>query len=763
MTNSISCLGALGATLLLGAALFAEPGPLGIEMVAIPAGTFRMGSDAGNWDEMPVRNVTITRPFLISKTEVTRLQFLQFRRDHPSGAGRKAISVSWSDAVAFCEWLSEKEGKPYRLPTEAEWEYACRLQGADGEGKLVGMLDDVVEWCLDWHGEYPADDQVDPVGPDSGLVRVLRGNKLDVSDRTLVPWGYGRPAYRAGMPEAFGLPYYRANVSFRIVQAPPPEGRPHPAELKLFSLGVKQSTAAIAGRFAPDVRRPYFRKRYLLPSPPETWEGNHYERPDFLRSMQALALHPGFGGHQHSPALEVLPNGDLLFVAYTSWTEYNPEVGLIASRLRLGHDEWEMPSYGFDLVGANDHAPLLWTEDGRTHLFWGNPKLPPPGPPFQWITTLDSGATWGPVQYPRFVTPVGPNSIQPINSAIRDRDGIIYIAGDGLRAESSILWTSDDDMRTWQDPMGRTNGGHSTFALLSDGKTLFALNGRKTHIDYYMTSSTSRDGAKTFVTGKTPFAWGGSNQRPSLLRLASGRLLAAADYLHSTDRSPDELKDKSGSFLAVSDDDGRTWRFKDLAGGQLHETRKSRGFGTIGYSVLRQGQDGMIHLITTMNEPCLHFTFNEAWVLSGEEMDSSDAALMANSTNSVADVSVHEERDANGRLRLSWSAGRGDDGRYVLHGPERWCYPDGTPQYEATFALGKKTGRETLYDSAGRKAWTWDHNPDGHSRWTQFWPNQTTKAESTWKHFHADGPAKRWDSNGRILSEASFSDGKEQP
>ena len=123
-----------------------------------------------------------------------------------------------------------------------------------------------------------------------------------------------------------------------------------------------------------DTERPYLRKRYMVATPPETWEGNHYEYPAHRQKMEFLGLHPGFGGHHHSPALEVLPNGDLLMVAYSSWTEYNPEVALMAVRLRYGHDQWEMPSFGFDLPGVNDHAPLLWTDGDATHLFWGAPN-----------------------------------------------------------------------------------------------------------------------------------------------------------------------------------------------------------------------------------------------------------------------------------------------------------------------------------------------------------------------------------------------------
>ena len=125
---------------------------IGMKFVRIGPGTFRMGQldtplppevivegldflREGDFDEKPVHTVTITRPFYVGVCEVTNLQYELFDTSHKSLRGKEGLSsddneavinVSWYDAQAFCRWLSDKEDRPYRLPTEAEWEYACR-------------------------------------------------------------------------------------------------------------------------------------------------------------------------------------------------------------------------------------------------------------------------------------------------------------------------------------------------------------------------------------------------------------------------------------------------------------------------------------------------------------------------------------------------------------------------------------------------------------------------------------------------------------
>ena len=105
------------------------------EMVVIPAGSFDMGSNDGDANEKPVHRVTLAKSFALGKTEVTQGQWKAIMGDNPSkfascGDNCPVEMVSWKDAQAFIQKLNDKAGKQYRLPSEAEWEYACRAGGS---------------------------------------------------------------------------------------------------------------------------------------------------------------------------------------------------------------------------------------------------------------------------------------------------------------------------------------------------------------------------------------------------------------------------------------------------------------------------------------------------------------------------------------------------------------------------------------------------------------------------------------------------------
>ena len=188
-------------------------GGLNLEMVWIPGGTFEMGSnDAEAADnEKPVHTVELDG-FWIGKCEVTQRQYEAWMGKNPSqfqGPDRPVEMVSWDDAMAFCVKLSQATGKQYTLPTEAQWEYACRAGSSgnwcfgDDESRLGdyawhggnshnqthdvaamspnawGLYDmhgNVAEWCADWLWWYESRRRVrNPTGPATGQYRVMRG------------------------------------------------------------------------------------------------------------------------------------------------------------------------------------------------------------------------------------------------------------------------------------------------------------------------------------------------------------------------------------------------------------------------------------------------------------------------------------------------------------------------------------------------------------------------------------------------------------
>jgi antitoxin component YwqK of YwqJK toxin-antitoxin module len=184
---------------------------------------------------------------------------------------------------------------------------------------------------------------------------------------------------------------------------------------------------------------------------------------------------------------------------------------------------------------------------------------------------------------------------------------------------------------------------------------------------------------------------------------------------------------------------------------------------TLGYAVARQGPNGMIHLIATMNNPCLHFEFNEAWILDTEMGERPDSELMASTAKTVPSTHRFEEKYPNGQVHIIGSGGIADDGRFLLHGAETWYYPNGQKQREAEYKLGRKTGTENFWSPEGQLIWSCEYRDNGTSTWHQYWPGGKLRAESNWKNFKAEGIAKLWDSSGALVLEKRYVAGRLAP
>jgi formylglycine-generating enzyme required for sulfatase activity len=239
------------------------PDGVALDMIWINPGTFIMGSptdELGRQDSEIPHQVTLTKGYWLGKYEVTQAQYKAIMKVNPSefkGADLPVEMVSWYDAMEFCEKLTEIEkaagrlpaGYEYALPTEAQWEYACRagtttalnsgknlsaqyecpemdevgwyVGNSDGMTHPVGqkqpnawglydMHGNVHEWCLDWYGDYPTSSVTDPTGPARGSDRVVRGGSwINYAD-------YCRSAYRnGGRPDSRYL-----DCGFHVALAP---------------------------------------------------------------------------------------------------------------------------------------------------------------------------------------------------------------------------------------------------------------------------------------------------------------------------------------------------------------------------------------------------------------------------------------------------------------------------------------------------------------------------------------------------------------
>lgn len=751
----------------------------GIKLRPVEPGEFMMGDTAASelpekWDEGPVHQVTITQPFYISEDLITNEQYRRFNPNYDAPDGAKyAAGISWEDANAYCEWLSEQEGVTFRLPTEAEWEYVCKAGASkpywidksaialdvSNPWGVRNLLTGSLEWCYDWYGEYTSEKQIDPVGYEHGWARVVRGGSFyGVDTFPIWPQGitYARPSNRGGYAPNFKHEdgsvneFGRHPIGFRVVMGELPQTKPRPYEAPYVQQGVKQHTAGT--KQGPNANQPYFRKRHMLPTPPE----NLFD----LNAIKAAGFHPSIYGHNHSPGLAVCDNGDVIAAWFSAYHERTPGVNIIASRLRFGADEWDIPSPFVDFPDVNDHAPLMWNDQGKLILYWGNPKLNYVYP-FQWISSEDNGASWSKVHFPHFPDPARSGVKQPINSAFRDKHGKIYMGAD-ISGPTSGVYTSADDGRTWQDPGGSTKGRHTSFTLLRDGKTLLGMGGKGANIEGYMPQSISRDGGRTWEYSKTIFNKMDARQRPAVIQLQSGRLFMAGDFEDKTFVQAPGIHEK-GCYVALSEDDGQTWIVRKLPGAQLYEG-KGRVLYTLGYTAARQAPNGIIHLISTTNNPCLHFELNEAWILdekaSTRWLGLSEEKLMRSGADSMKEVTFYEETYADGNPRVRWSSGIGSDGRVLLHGNETWYYENGRKQREAGYELGVKTGTETYWNRDGSIAWTWEHRKEQLSIWTQYYVNGKRKCESHWRGMHCEGTAVYWDERGTEQLRVTFDQGK---
>ena len=215
--------------------------------------------------------------------------------------------------------------------------------------------------------------------------------------------------------------------------------------------------------------------------------------------------------------------------------------------------------------------------------------------------------------------------------------------------------------------------------------------------------------------------------------------------------------------MALSTNNGVSWHIKTLPV-QLPGHQRTN-HPTLGYVTAQQGANGVIHILTTVTQPCLHYEMNEAWIWS----DAGDITP----ESSGGEVKKFSENYPNGKIRSQWRARICPNGRYLLDGKQTDFYESGAKQHQVTYASGRKTGTETYWSADGKKLWSWSHDlKNSRAVWTQYWPNGKKKLQSTWntkpeardlkRSFFglvADGPVTQWNAAGRRAQLYRFSNG----
>ncbi|MHC4756044.1 MAG: SUMF1/EgtB/PvdO family nonheme iron enzyme [Planctomycetota bacterium] len=621
---------------------------VGMKFVRIKPGTFRMGQlqtplpleaypatrdflQDGDYDEKPVHTVTITRPFYMGIFEVTNFQYELFDPSHKDLRGKDAklsskddeavVNVNWYDAQAFCRWLSDKEGVTYRLPTEAEWEYACRagtttnfytgetlpeefhknphrsaaryvsLRVGDTPANQWGLYDmhgNVEEWCYDWYGPYTSDIQTDPAGYTTGSFHVTRGGShgTDVY--------YLRSANRMG-----AVPQVRNWITgFRVVigEMPDKAALRKPA-LQRYQKNVVPRTKKQISK-GPDPDKPYFKGPRRFVNIPVDMSG------------------PVFASHNHNTALVECPNGDLLASWFSTVAEGGREMVQGCSRLRWNDEQWDQASQLWDAPDRNDSGHRLWYNGKDTIYHFANPSFAAVSMAILAIReSTDNGVTWS---VPRVVLPEFARGQGPANMIFRLKDGAIAFPTD---FGGSRVWISRDETLTWNRASGETAGFHAPVIQLDDGR-LIAF-GRGGNIDGMMPMSISSDIGKSWTYSASEFPPIGGKQKAVLLKLKQGPLFFASFADLGTD-----IVDASGTkrkirglFAAVSNDNGKTWFNKRLvtddgpprpvettAGGLCLMSSSNGEFR--GYMSAIQATNDLIHLITSRQ----HYAFNLKWL-----------------------------------------------------------------------------------------------------------------------------------------------------
>jgi hypothetical protein len=341
--------------------------------------------------------------------------------------------------------------------------------------------------------------------------------------------------------------------------------------------------------------------------------------------------------HNHSPGLAVCDNGDVLATFFSTTSELARVCGIAYSRLRVSENatEWDPPAVFFDAPDRTDNSPMLWqhsAQGGRLYHVHGMSAAGTYGNNAGVAHYSDDcGATWSD---PWVVWPGHGLRHSPVNTVVELLDGTLLLAADNVTVGSggTALHRSTDGGMTWSDDGYQGHdvlGIHGTGVVLHNGSLVYY--GRGNSITGMMAQSTSHDGGYSWTYTASPFTAVHGGQRASVLRLAEGPILFcgfanAPSATPCRDGSSTASYNATGLFCALSTDEAASYSHRRVVSddqlGTVMVTLDNvqfvmglRSGEPRGYTVLRQGPDGTIHLISSRQ----HYRFNYAWLAASPE------------------------------------------------------------------------------------------------------------------------------------------------
>ena len=569
-----------------------------MEFQHIPAGTFQMGADLDPsyitnergifiQDELPSRRVTLGYDFAMATTEVTNQAFELYKAEQHELRGKAhgisegnqeaVVFVNWFDAMDYCAWLSFHDPVyDYRLPTEAEWEYAFRAgtttpyydgktgdiyemnpfaengnpqnvltewavttsnrttnglawtkisdvdltvgQGEPNPWGLHDLMGNVQEWCLDWYGPYDASDTTNPVGYIHGESKVVRGGAHHNYIQTF------RSANRISSNRSTA----HAMLGFRVVRVPKGQTLPQP-HLELEPPVWRKNVSPSPFAWTKDSADPTFEITSIYDI--ESDYDSPQKAAEFLIPLYT---------HNHSPAITWTENGDLLMNWFSGDSEKGQELTVLGARGRRlpdGSVQWDREiSEFYKEADRNVHGAHLWNNAVRLENGFDEPftlyHLNGVSTDGRWSrlamvfrTSIDNGATWtepSVVKQAFDAFHLDNNRNIPQGNSFTMNDGTLISNSDGGIEgwTGASINVSNNGGRTWkvQTLQNGPPGIHVAGVELNNGNLLL-FSRDKGEMFGTMPRSISPDKGASFEISASPFPGITNVQRSALLRL----------------------------------------------------------------------------------------------------------------------------------------------------------------------------------------------------------------------------------------------------